>query len=219
MKRPTYYPLFADLRGRCCLIVGGGVVAQRKVTTLLRCGARVTVISPTVTKRLAGYAQARKIRYVARRFRPTDLRWAWLIYAATNDQAINLLVSQTAKAKRVFANVVDHTSLCSFIAPAILTRGSLTIAVSTGGASPSLAKKLRDDLKRSVTADYLPMIRLLSALRGLAKRTLPRYQDRKRYFDEVVRGEVCALVQAGRYRVAKQRAIRLLRHRPERNGV
>jgi len=139
----AYYPMFADLTGRLCVVIGGGLVAQRKVTTLLRYGARVTVISPTVTRRLGAYARQGRVRHLARRVCPTDLRGAWLVYAATDDPRTNQLVSRTAQRLRIFANVVDHAPLCSFIAPAIFRRGALTVAVSTGGASPSLAKKLR----------------------------------------------------------------------------
>jgi siroheme synthase-like protein len=202
--------MFAALSGRRCVVVGGGMVAQRKVTTLLDYGARVIVISPRVTKRLSTYARAGTIRYLARRFRPTHLRGAWLVYAATDDQEINRLVYQTATRLRIFTNVVDHKPMCSFIAPAIFKRGPLTVAISTGGASPSLAKKVRDDLEQTIGADYAPMLRLLANLRGIAKRKLPRYQDRKRYFDRLVRGRVFALVRAGKRHEAQQEAVALL---------
>ena len=206
-----YYPLFADLADRRCVVIGGGPVAQRKVTTLLGYGARVTVVSPAASARLRAYARAGKIAHVARRFRPADLRGAWLVYAATNDQAINQLVFRTAERRRVFTNVVDQPRLCTFIAPAIFKRGPLTVAVSTGGGSPSLAKLLRDDVGRMVGREYLPMLRLLTGLRGVAKRRLPAYQDRKRYFDALVRGPVFSLVRAGRARRARQTALALLR--------
>ncbi len=197
MKSKVYYPMFADLNGRRCLVVGGGLIAQRKVATLLGYGAQVTLISPTLTQRLRAYARAGKIRYAARQVRPTDLRGAWLVYACTDDQRINALVYRTATRLRIFTNVVDQKPLCSFIAPAIFRRGLLTVAVSTGGASPSLAKKVRRDLKRTIGAEYVPMLRLLAALRGVAKRRLPKYQDRKRYFDRLVHGRVFELTKAG----------------------
>ena len=210
MRPQPYYPLFADLLGRRCVVIGGGMVAQRKVTTLLGYGARVTVISPTVTKRLAACARQGKIRHAARRFTPRDLAGAWLAYAATDDRMINTLVFRTAQCQRIFTNVVDQPALCSFIAPAIFTRGSMTIAVSTGGASPSLAKKVRDELGRTVGAHYVPMLQLLTDLRPVAKRKLPSYADRKRYFDRLVRGPVFQLVRNGKHRQARREALSLL---------
>ena len=210
MKPRPYYPLFADLLGRCCVVVGGGMVAQRKVTALLGYGAQVTVVSPTVTARLATHARQDKIRHVARRFQPSDVKAAWLVCAATDDQAINERVFRTARRLRIFTNVVDQPALCSFIAPAIFRRGPMTIAVGTGGASPSLAKKVRDDLKRTVDAGYVPMLRLLADLREVAKRALPSYADRKRYFDRLVHGNVFRLLRSGKRRQARREALTLL---------
>ena len=219
MKFKAYYPMFADLNGRDCVVVGGGLIAQRKVATLLRYGARITLVSPTATDRLRRYARAEKIRYIARRFRPSDVRDAWLVYASTDDQAINELVYRTATRRRIFTNVVDQKPLCSFIAPALFTRGPLTIAVSTGGASPTIAKRLREELKRSVSVEYVPMLRLLSSLRGIAKRRLPKYQDRKRYFDQLVQGQVFELTKAGKQVEAKRTALALLeRQAAAKNG-
>jgi siroheme synthase-like protein len=182
-----------------------------KVATLLRYGAKVSVVSPRATKRLAAWARAGRIRLVNRRFRPSDMAGAWLIYAATDDAAINRLVYQTALKRRIFANVVDQPSRCTFIAPAIFQRGPMTVAVSTGGASPSLAKRVRSDIGRSLGADYVPMLRLLRSLRGVAKRRLPSYGDRKRYFSRLVDGRVFALIRAGRPDAARREALSLLK--------
>ena len=210
MRPKAYYPLFADLNGRPCLVVGGGLVAQRKVTTLLGYGAVVTVVSPTVTRRLQAYARGGRIRHIKRRVRPSDLRGAWLAYAATDDPAINRLVHRAGLREHVFTNVVDQTPLCTFIAPAIARRGAVAVAVSTGGGSPSLAKQLRSRIGELIGSDYAPMLTLLAGLRGVAKRKLPTYQDRKRYFDALVRGRVFQLVRAGDRRAARHEALRLL---------
>lgn len=210
MRQDAYYPIFADLHGRRCVVIGGGVIAQRKVTTLIGYGAAITVVSPEVTKRLSAYAKSGKIRRIARRFQPADLRGAWLVYAATDDQAINRLVFRTASAQRIFTNVVDQKPLCSFIAPAIARRGPVTVAVSTGGASPSLAKQIRDEFQRIADHGYLPMVRLLKSLRSVAKQVLPKYQDRKVYFDRLVRGTTFEMVRCGRIAEARKEALRLL---------
>lgn len=219
MRIRAYYPMFADLTGRRCVVIGGGLVAQRKVTTLLGYGARVTVVSPTLTRRLARAVREGTIRHCARRFRPGDLRGAWLVYAATDDQDINRLVYQTATRLRVFANVVDNKPLCSFIAPAIFKQDALTVAVSTGGLSPALAKKVRNELGRWLGSAYVPMLRLLAALRGKAKRELPSAEARKRYFDQLVEGRVFDLVRAGKRREARQTALASLARCARKNGA
>ena len=214
-KRSRYYPLFAEVRGRSCVVIGGGLIAQRKATTLLEYGAQVTVVSPSITKRLAAYATQGRIRHIARRFRPADLQGAWLVYASTNDQRINELVFRSATARRIWTNVVDQKPLCSFIAPAILRRGPLTVAVSTGGASPSIAKKVRSDIGRMIGAEYTPMLNLLAGLRDVAKRKLPSYHDRKVYFDRLTRGQVFDLVRAGKRQAARREALALLERAAE----
>lgn len=191
------------------------MVAQRKVTTLLRFGAQVIAVSPRVTQRLLRYAKRGRITHFARRFRPSDLRGAWLVYAATDDHQLNELVYRTATRRRIFTNVVDQTALCSFIAPSIAKQGDLVIAVSTGGSSPTLAKLLRRDLEHVVGSDYATMLRLLERLRPVAKQRLPRYDDRKRYFSELVNGRVFRLVRRGQVRQARQEALALLNGRSE----
>ncbi len=219
MATKVYYPIFADLEGRRCLVVGGGLIAQRKVTMLLACGAKVTVISPQATRRLMAYARKGNIRVVARQFRPGDVRGAWLVCTATNDQAVNERVFDSATRSNTFTNVVDQPSLCSFIAPAILRRGPLTVAVSTGGASPSLAKRVRREVDQMLGREYVPMLHLLSGLRGIAKRTLPSYRDRKHYFDELVHGRVFGLVRRAHYRQAKHEALATLTRHAGSNGA
>ena len=210
MSEQVYYPLFADLHGRRCVVVGGGMVAQRKVTTLLDYGAAITVVSPTATRRLLAYARRGTVRYLARAFRPADLRRAWLVYAATDDQRINKLVYRTATRLRLFTNVVDQKPLCSFIAPAIVKRGDLVIAISTSGMSPAVAKRLRRELTAHVGADYARMLKLLGSLREAAKIRLPNFQARRRYFDRLVGGRVFALVRTGKTHAARREALALL---------
>ena len=217
-RRPSYYPLFADLTGRACVVIGGGIVAQRKVAMLLRCGAQVTVVSPSVTRRLRVMTRSGHVVRRARRFRPADLRGAWLAIAATDNPATNQAVSRTAGRRRIFVNVVDETPLCTFIAPAIATRGLATVAVSTGGGSPALAKRLRDEVSRILDNGYAPMLGLLAGLRPSAKRRLSGAAARKRYFEALVEGEAFGLVRQGRRRRARQVALALLARHAARNG-
>ena len=219
MRPKAYYPIFTDLNGRRCVVIGGGMIAQRKVTTLLSYGAKITVVSPTLTARLKRYAAAGKIASVRRKFRPADLSGAWLVYASTDDQAINERVFATASRGRIFTNVVDQGPLCSFIAPAILRKDPLTIAISTGGASPSVAKRLRAELSESIGVDYPRLLRLLRDMRGVAKKVLPKYGDRKVFFDSLVRGRVFDLVREGKLGMAKKEALAQLERFAEKNGA
>ncbi len=210
MMRRIYYPLFADLAGRRCLVVGGGAIAQRKALQLLQCEAAVAVISPTVTRRLAALAKAGRVRLMKRDFSPADLRGVWLVIAATNDQRINEAVARAASSKRIFANIVDQPSLCSFIAPAIVRRSGITVAVSTGGASPSIAKRIRTEVGYLLARRYAPLLRLAAALRPVAKRKLPTYQDRKRYFDHLLNSPIAKRAGKGRHGEARRQALALL---------
>ena len=185
MSRAPYYPLFADLRGRRCVVIGAGPIAERKAFALLRCGARVTLVGPSVTRRLARAIRQQRLRHVARRFRAADVRGAWLAIAATDDPVVNASVVRAAGRRQILTNVVDQPAHCSFIAPAILRHGRLAIAISTGGASPSLAKRIRRDLAQRVRREYAPALRLLAALRPIVRQTLPSYGARKRYFDRL----------------------------------
>ncbi len=210
MVARTHYPLFADLTGRRVVVAGGGLIAQRKVAQLLRCGAQVTVVSPGITARLAAWARQGRVRHVARRCRPGDVRSVWLAIAATDDPRVNAQVSRAARRARVFANVVDRPALCSFIAPAILRRGPLTVAVSSGGASPTVAQRVRREVARVVGPEYGRLAHLLAGLRASAKRRLPTFGERKRYFARVAGGRVVRLVRSGRMRAARREAQRLL---------
>ncbi len=206
----AYYPVFLDLRGRRVVVVGGGLIAQRKVAALLRAGAEVEVVSPDMTRRLAQAAADGVIRHVARRFQFGDVRGVWLICAATDDQVVNTRVYQAACKARVFANIVDQKSLCSFLAPSIARRGQLTVAVSTGGASPTMAKHVRRELERVLGPEYGRLLRLMAGLRDAAKRRLPTYAARRRYFEELIGGRVGQLAQRGRSQAARRGALALM---------
>ena len=205
-----YYPLFVDLKGRRCVVVGGGAIAQRKALALVRSGASVSVISPTVTPRLQAVARQGRLRHIARWVRSDDLRGSWLVISATNDPAINARVARAAKRLRIFVNVVDQSALCSFIAPAIFQRGLLTVAFSTAGASPLMAKRLRRAFARRLGGEHARMLRLLEALRPAVHARLRLPAARKRYFESLLDGPLNQLVRRGDFNKARQRAMRML---------
>src|SRR5882672_7196340 len=173
-----YFPAFLDLRGRACLVVGGGLVAERKTRTLVECGARVTVVSPLVTRGLAALIAAGRVVHRARRFLRSDLRGCALAIAATGDSIVDAAVASTARRRRVLVNVVDRPERCDFILPSVLRRGALQIAVSTGGRSPALAREIRRRLESLFDSDYGDLVAWVGAERRRARAAAVTAEDR-----------------------------------------
>jgi precorrin-2 dehydrogenase/sirohydrochlorin ferrochelatase len=159
------YPLFALIEDRPCLVVGGGAVGERKVQDLLAAGARVTVVSKDLTPRLVDLAAAGHIHAIQGDFSPEYLDGMTLVVGATDDQQVNREVSAAAQGRNLLVNIVDAPDLCTFIVPAQVRRGPLTIAVSTGGASPALARQMREELEQRFGPEYGRYLRLLEAVR------------------------------------------------------
>jgi siroheme synthase-like protein len=149
-----FYPIVLDLRGRACLVIGGGPVAERKVTGLVGAGARVTVISPQLTERLAAWADEGTIRYVARSYQADDLAGYPLAFIATDDTSLNEAVATEARVRGTWVNAADDPEHCDFILPSVLRRGDLVIAVATGGTSPALARSVREELEEHILPEY-----------------------------------------------------------------
>jgi len=183
----SYFPAFLKLKGRACLVIGGGAVAHRKAAALRGCGARVTVVAPDLSAGLARLARARKIRWVARRFRAGDLAGMELVVAATDDEQVNLRAAKAARRRHVWVNVVDQPALCSFIAPSVVRRGRLTLAISTGGTSPALAKWIRRDLQRRYGPELARLLARAGAARPAIHRRLPGAAQRKRLFEKALK--------------------------------
>src|SRR5258706_6885843 len=182
-----YFPAFRDLRGRAWLVVGGGLVAERKTGTLVECGARVTVVSPLVTRGLAALIAAGRVVHRARRFLRSDLRGCALAIAATGDSIVDAAVASTARRRRVLVNVVDRPERCDFILPSVLRRGELQIAVSTGGRSPALAREIRRRLEGLFDSDYGDLVAWVGAERRRARAAAVTTEDRLRAGERVVR--------------------------------
>lgn len=160
-----YFPLFFDLRDRNCLVVGGGRVAERKVRSLRRAGAAVTVVSPRLTAGLERLSREKRIDHRPRPYRRGDLKKACLAVAATDDPAANEKVFREASALRIPVNTVDDPARCTFIVPSVVCRGDLLIAISTGGRSPALAKALRRRLEEEIGPEYPELLRLIGTVR------------------------------------------------------
>jgi len=161
-----YYPIMLDLRGKRCVVIGGGPVAERKVKTFLECGALVYVISPELSPALCELAEMGNIDVARRSFESGDLSGAVLAVAATDESEVNRQVFCEGQSVGVLINVVDDPENCSFIVPSILRRGDITIAVSTSGRSPALARKIREDLEESYGPEYASLAVLIAEVRS-----------------------------------------------------
>ena len=162
----AYYPVYLDLRERPCVVIGGGAVAARKVEGLLECGARVTVVAPILGPALKELLRAGRIEARLRPYADGDLAGAMLAIAATDEPSVNAQVAAEARARGVLLNAADDPERCDFILPAVVRRGDLQIAISTGGRSPALARRVREDLERLLPAEYAELLPLLADLRA-----------------------------------------------------
>jgi len=189
LETPLYIACLR-LGGRRCVVVGGGDVGLEKVDGLLACEADVTLIAPHAREELAEYAREGSIRWLQREYRgEADLESALLVIAATNHTPVNIAVFEDAERRSMLVNVVDVPPLCSFILPAIVRTGPLAIAISTAGASPALAKRMKREIEMQYGEPYARLAMLLNDARGWAKGTLPTYQDRKEFFEGIVNGD------------------------------
>jgi precorrin-2 dehydrogenase/sirohydrochlorin ferrochelatase len=160
-----YFPVFLDLKNRKCVVVGGGRVAERKIQNLRKAGAAVTVVSPRLTPALERLKETKGIEHRRRAYKTGDLKAAFLAVAATDHRPTNEKVFREASARKIPVNAVDDPVHCTFIVPAVISRGDILIAISTGGRSPALAKALRKKLEREVGGEYSSLLKLIGAVR------------------------------------------------------
>ena len=159
------YPIVIDLAGRPCVVVGGGAVAERKVRGLLEAGAVVTVVSPRLSVGLATLASAGEINHLCRRYQRGDLAGATLAFVATGDRRLTAAVAREGGRRRVWVNAADDPEHCDFFLPSVLRRGPLLVAVATGGASPALARAVREEIERLLPADYAALAQTVAQVR------------------------------------------------------
>lgn len=164
-----YYPIFLDLKGRSCVVIGGGEVAERKVKGLVDAGAEVTIISPDITLQLAVWVEEAKIRHEPRHYRPGDLREYELAFVATDDGSVNSAVLDEARKSKVWVNAADDPAHCDFILPSVLRRGDLVVAVASGGTSPGLSRAVREELEDYFTDDYAVLLQVAAEVRQQLK--------------------------------------------------
>jgi len=190
MLDTPFYIACLKLTGRRCLVVGGGEIALEKVEGLLACDGDVSLIAPEAHDALVEYANEGSIRWEQREYGgAADLEGVFMAIAATDDTDVNIAVYADAERRAMLVNVVDVPPLCNFILPAIVRTGPLAIAISTAGASPALAKRMKREIEGSYGEPYARLAVLLNEVRGWAKGTLPTYQERKEFFEGIVNGD------------------------------
>ena len=204
-----YLPIFLKLAGQSCLVVGGGEVAARKVNALLRAKGTVTVLSPELGPELTAWLADGRIAHIEKRFEPADLAGFHLVISATDRREVNETVAAAARAQGIPVNVVDCPDLCSFIFPAIVDRSPVVIAVSTGGASPVLARLVRARLEAALPAAYGRLAQLAERCRLPVKRAIPDSTRRRRFWESTLQGGLAELIFSGRDEEAQARLLLL----------
>lgn len=190
MLETPFYIACLKLTGRRCLVVGGGEIGLDKVEGLLACDGDVTLIAPFAVQQLEQLAAEGSIRWERREYAGMpDLEGVFMVIAATDDTDVNIRIFDDAEERAMLVNVVDVPPLCNFILPAIVRSGPLAIAISTAGASPALAKRMKNEIAAEYGEDHARLAVILNDVRGWAKSTLPTYQDRKVFFEGIVNGE------------------------------
>jgi precorrin-2 dehydrogenase/sirohydrochlorin ferrochelatase len=195
-----YFPIQLDIRGRACLVVGGGGVGTRKAKSLIACGGQVTVVSPTVTGELHDLAAVGALTLLLREYDRADLQGMFLVMGATDDEMLNRRIRSDAEGLQILCNIADRPEQCDFILPAVVQRGDLVVTVSTSGRSPALAKKLRQDLQVQFGDEYTVFLDLMGAIRKrlLAEAHAP--EEHKPIFERLVHSDILAWIREGRRR-------------------
>jgi siroheme synthase-like protein len=199
MLETPFYIACLKLTGRRCVVVGAGDIGLEKVEGLLACDAQVVLVAPDAIEPLRELAGEGSITWEQRSYRTEDLERTFIAIAATNDTDVNIRVYEDAERRAMLVNIVDVPPLCNFILPAIVRTGPLAIAISTAGASPALAKRIKRQIADEYGEPYARLAVLLNDVRGWAKGTLPTYQDRKVFFESIVNGspDPIELLRAG----------------------
>lgn len=200
-----FYPIMVDIRKRPCIVIGGGTIAERKTETLLACGAQVQVISPDFTPLLACWAAEGRVTTIPRSYQDGDLGNAFLVVSATDDMAVNEAVAAEANRRQILLNVVDIPQLCNFIVPAVVQKGPLVITVSTGGASPAMAKKIRQDLDHMFGPEYGVFLQMLGSLRAEVKDRFTTQAERQQLWESIIESDILAIIAAGKIDEAEEK--------------
>ncbi len=210
----SYYPVYLDLRGRRCVVVGGGLVAERKVNSLLEAEAKVVVISPRLTPGLQALVAGGRIAWTERTYRSGDLAGAFLAVGAAGERSVNRRVWQEATRRGVLVNVVDDPSHCDFIMPSVVRRGDLIVAVSTGGRAPALAVRLRQWLEGVLGWEYARFLEMAGGVRAQMAARYPDPGERRQMWYRLVDSDVLGLLRRGDEEAAWRRVEEIIGFHP-----
>jgi uroporphyrin-III C-methyltransferase/precorrin-2 dehydrogenase/sirohydrochlorin ferrochelatase len=212
-----YFPIFLTLKDRHCTVIGGGLVANRKIKTLLKSGANITLISPQLCDELQQKVTDKHINHIARNFRNSDLENSFIVIAATNDANVNIAIGKLAEQKNILVNIADNQEMSSFIMPSVLDRSPVTIAVSTGGASPVLARRLRMKLESLIPSACGHLATISDEYRARVKAHFPQQRQRKAFWETTLSGPFAELVYAGQDDMARQLLEELLEKKQDQH--
>lgn len=190
-----YYPVFLDINGQNCLVVGGGGVGTRKAISLVESGAKVTVVSPVVTERLQSLARQAVINLKKRAYRSSDVDGMFLVIGATDREHLNRQINRDAEHLNMLCNIADRPEVCNFILPSIVQRGDLVMAISTSGQSPAFAKKLRKDLEVQFGDEYTMFLRLMGGIRSVLLREKHAPEEHKPIFNQIIQSGIIDLIK------------------------
>ncbi len=202
-----YFPINLDLKGKKCLVIGGGRVSERRALSLLECEAQVTIISPRITPRLKSLLVKGKINYKRRAYKPEDVRGAYLVIASTDNHKLNRQIGNQAKKVGALANIVSDPSLSDFTVPGILRRGDLLVTISTSGASPALSKRLKIELENILGKEYEIFTDILRGIR-IELLSLP-VQKRRHIYSQVAMSGIPKLLREKKYKRAERELMKI----------
>jgi len=205
----NFLPIFLDIRNQRCLVIGGGITATRRIDMLLQAGANVVVIAPDITEQITTWKKETLLTHREGKFAPSDLTDCQLVVAATDDKKVNAQVSSLAKQQKIPVNVVDQPELCNFIIPSIIDRSPVQIAISTGGASPVLARLLRAKLESVVPSTYGRLAEFMAQFRGKVKQALS-FEQRRGFWENVLQGPIAEMLLSGHTESATKELNKLL---------
>lgn len=204
---PEYYPIYLDIRDKKCVVVGGGDVAYRKAMTLKQAGAQVVIISPRVSE---DFLKEEGLTILQQEYEDRCLEGATLVIAATSEEDVNRRVWQEAGRHGLLVNVVDQPELCNFIVPSVISRGGLQISISTGGASPALARRTREELEGLFGPEYGDFTRLLSKLRPQVRTSIPDEAERRKMMEQLSSQKMLDLVKTDGAVEAEKEMLRII---------
>jgi len=185
-----FYPIYLNLKNKRVVVIGGGEVAERKVESLVGTGAAITLISPEVTPRLASLAHSNQIQLQSRAYAPGDCSGAFLVFSATDDAEISAAVFRDAAQAGALTNTADRPGLCDFIMPAVVRRGDIAVAISTGGTSPGLAAQLRRKIAKTIGPEYAKLAALMAGARSEIRRRVPDQEQRKALHYRILNSDI-----------------------------